>query len=107
MYAYWCAEEPFLDFQVATCHVLVTLPMSFVRLAGRGTSVAYKVVLVVDSLGRVLLCDSVDCSPPDSSVHGILQARILESVAISFHRGSSQPRDQTHVSCIGRRVLYH
>ena len=38
----------------------------------------------------------VDCSPPSSSVHGILQARILEWVAISFSRGSSRPRDQTH-----------
>ena len=39
------------------------------------------------------LCDSLDCSPPDSSVHGILQARILKWVAISFFRGSSRPRD--------------
>ena len=49
------------------------------------------------------LCDSTDCSPPGSSVHGILQARILEWVAIPFSRGSSQPRDQTPVayaSCI-------
>ena len=45
------------------------------------------------------LCDPLDCSPPGSSVSGILQARILEWVAISFSRGSSQPRDQTHVSC--------
>ena len=46
----------------------------------------------------------LDCSPPSSSVHGILQARILESVSISFCRGSSQPRDQTQVSHIaGRR----
>ena len=50
------------------------------------------------------LCNSVDCSPPGSSVHGILQARILEWVAISFSRGSSQPRYRTHVSLIaGRR----
>ena len=40
----------------------------------------------------------MDCSPPSSSVHGILQARILEWVAISFSRGSSQPRDRTQVS---------
>ena len=53
------------------------------------------------------LCDPVDYSLPGSSVHGIFQARVLEWVAISFSRGSSQPRDQTHVSCIGRRVLYH
>ena len=44
------------------------------------------------------LCDPVDCSPPGSSVHGILQARILKWVAISSSRGSSQPRDRTHVS---------
>ena len=50
------------------------------------------------------LCDPVDCNPPGSSVHGILQARILEWVAISFSRGSSQPRDQTRVSrIVGRR----
>ena len=56
------------------------------------------------------LCDLVDCSPPGSSVHGILQARILEWVAISSSRGSSWRRDWTHVSyvsCIGRWVLYH
>ena len=40
-----------------------------------------------------ILCDPVDCSLPDSSVHGILQARILEWVAISFSRGPSRPRD--------------
>ena len=46
----------------------------------------------------------MDCSPPSSLVHGILQARILEWVAISFSRGSSQPRDRTQVSRIaGRR----
>ena len=50
-------------------------------------------------------CDPKDCSPPGSSAHGILQARILEWVAISSPRGSSQPRDETHVSCIGRRIL--
>ena len=46
------------------------------------------------------LCDPKDCSPPGSSVHGILQARILEWVAIPFSRGSSQPGDQTQVSHI-------
>ena len=39
------------------------------------------------------LCDPMDCSPPGSSVHGILHARILEGVAISFSRESSRPRD--------------
>ena len=46
------------------------------------------------------LCDCLDSSPPGSSVHGILHARILECVAISFSRGSSQRRDQTWVSLI-------
>ena len=49
----------------------------------------------------------MDCSPPSSSVHRISQARTLEWVAISFSRGSSWPRDRTHVSCIGRQILYH
>ena len=49
------------------------------------------------------LCDPVDYSPPCSSVHGILQARILEWVAISFSRGSSRHRDWTQVSCIAGR----
>ena len=46
------------------------------------------------------LCDPMDCSPPGSSVHGILQARILEGVAISFSRGSSRRRDRIRVSYI-------
>ena len=53
------------------------------------------------------LFDPVDCSPPDSSVHGTLQARILEWVAISFSRGSSQPRDWTRVSRIAGRRFNH
>ena len=56
------------------------------------------------------LCDPKARSPPGSSVHGILKARILEWVAMPSSRGSSQPRDRTHVSyvsCTGRQVLYH
>ena len=51
------------------------------------------------------LCNPMDCSPPGSFVHGILQARILEWVAIPFSRGSSQPRDQNQVSHIAGRVF--
>ena len=51
------------------------------------------------------LWNSMGCSPPGSSVHGILQARILGWVAIPFSRGSSQPRDQTWVSCIAGRFF--
>ena len=53
------------------------------------------------------VCDTTDCSPPGSSVHGISQARILEWVAISFSRVSSQPSNRICVSCIGRQILYH
>ena len=52
-------------------------------------------------------CDPVDCSLPGSSVHGILQARILECVAIFFPCESFWPRHRTHVSCIGMWILYH
>ena len=51
------------------------------------------------------LWDNMDFSPPDSSVYGIFQARILEGVAILFSRGSSQPRDRTQVSCIAGRFF--
>ena len=56
------------------------------------------------------LFDPMDCSWSGSSVHGILQARILEWVAMPASRGSSRPRDRTHVSyifCTGRQVHYH
>ena len=71
------------------------------------TSQSYFVVTVVYSLRSVwLFCDPMDCSPPGSSVYGISQARILEWVAISFSRRSSQPGYWTCVSCIGRWILY-
>ena len=55
------------------------------------------------------LCDPVDYSPPGFSVNGISQVRILDWVAISYSRGSSQTRHQTCISyifCIGRQILY-
>ena len=60
-------------------------------------------VLVTQSC--LILSDPMDCSPPGSSVHGILQARILEWVAIPSSRGSSWPRDQTQVSCNAGRFF--
>ena len=49
----------------------------------------------------------MDCSPLGTFVHEILQARILEWVAISSSKGSAQPRNRTHISCIDRQILYH
>ena len=60
-------------------------------------------VLIRDVVSNSL-CPT-DCSLPGSSVHAILQARILEWVAIPFSRGSSQPGDWTWISCIGRWVF--
>ena len=53
----------------------------------------------------LILCDPMDCSLPGLSVHGVFLARILEWVAISFSWRSSQPRDQTHVSCLAGRIF--
>ena len=60
-------------------------------------------MLVIQSY--LTLVDPMDCSLPGSSVHGILQARILELGAIHFYRGSSQPGDQTQVCCIAGRFV--
>ena len=60
-------------------------------------------VLVTQSC--LTLCNHLDCSPPGSSVHGILKARILEWVAISFSRGSSRLRDRTQFYCFAGRFF--
>ena len=62
-------------------------------------------VLCVSHSVILQLCNPMDCSPPGSSVHGVLQARILVWVAISFSRGSSPPRSGTWVSCIAGRFF--
>ena len=68
----------------------------------------YVVHTHTQSLSCLTLCDAMECSLPSFSVHGTFQARILEWVAISSSSPSSQPRHQTHiscVSCIGRWIL--
>ena len=55
---------------------------------------------VLTTQSCLTLCDPMDCSPPGSSVQGLLQARILEWVAMPSSRGSSRPKDQTCVSHI-------
>jgi len=64
----------------------------------------WKVKLLVTQ-SYLTLCDPMDCSSPGSSVHGILQARKFEWVAIPFSRGSSQTQDWTQVSCIADRFF--
>ena len=73
---------------------------------GLNSNLFYKTVCAVFS--RLVMsdsCDPMDCSLPGSSVHGILQAKILEWVAVSFSRGSSPPTNRTWVSCIVGRLF--
>ena len=72
--------------------------------------ILYDLTVFPHLVSHVQLCDLMECKPPGSSVPGILQASILEWVAISFSSGSSWPRDWTGISCIpciDRGVLYH
>ena len=62
-------------------------------------------VFCVSDSACLILCDTINCSLPHSSIHGVLQARILEWIAMPFSRGSSWPRDQTQVSCIADRFF--
>ena len=64
----------------------------------------YVCILTTAQLG-LTLCNPMDFGPPDSSVHGISQARILEWFAFSFSRASSRTWDRTHVSCIAGRFF--
>ena len=53
------------------------------------------------------LYDPMDCSPPGSSVHGMLKAKTLQWVSMPLSKVSTPPRDETQVSCIGRQILHH
>ena len=86
--------QPTAFFSLRGCKILVHLTIV----------VKWKCEMLVAQL-CLTLCDPMDCNPPGSSVHGILQARIMEWVAIPFSRGSFWPRDWTRVSCIAD-VLY-
>ena len=69
---------------------------------------SYKIplsVYVLVAQSCLTLCDPMDCSQPSSSIHGVLQARILKWVTILFSRGFSWPRDRAQVSCIAGRFL--
>ena len=76
------------------------LPLTFSRLDWRNVQICSWAVKWSCSQSCPTLCDPIDCSVPGSSVHGIFQATVLEWIAISFSRGSSQPRAWTQVSRI-------
>ena len=75
---------------------------------GNGSGMKWAIVIdIYKLLMKVKVTQShlTLCDPMDYTVHGILQARILEWVAFLFSKGSSQPRDQTQVSCIAGRFF--
>ena len=85
----------------------ITLQVYAVSITTYSTELIGKFGCSVAKSHPTFFCDRMDCSLPGSSVHGTPQARILKWVAISFSRGSSWPRDQTYVSCVGKWHLYH
>ena len=90
------------------CHLLFCDIYLLLGLRFQTSSDLQHVVHVRASCFSRVWLFATPCSPPGSSVHGILQARVLEWVAPLFSKGSSQPRDRTcvSVSCIARQVLY-
>jgi len=93
------------------CHFLLSVPETYLFScwwAGKihpppySGLVTFHYCCCLVTKSSLTLCNLVDCSPPGFSVHGIFLARILEWIAISFFRGSSQPRKWTHVSWVGR-----
>ena len=100
------AYHPFLQ---NTCFV-ETQPHSFIWMFSMTPFMLQQCACMLSHSACPTRCDPMDCSLPRSSVHGILQARILGWGAILSSRGFSWPRDQTSVSygsCIGRRIIYH
>ena len=84
--------------------IAINYPVHTKSTLTMGSAQGKKVKMVVTQ-SRLTLCDPMDCSPPGSSIHGIIQASILEWVAIPFSRVSSQLRDQTWISCITGRFF--
>ena len=94
----WSSSVSWSGCQLHVCLHFVKIYWSVIIMAPQ---LFYTYVMKVSVAQSCLtLCDHMDFKSPGSSVHGILQARILEWVAISFSRGSSWPRDQTWDSCI-------
>ena len=96
---------PFLASFLTTLCLILCLQLSSSVSLGQVQEIQSCCYCLVAELCPTL-CNPMDCCPPGFSVHGILQGRILDRVAISFSRRSSLPRDWTYVSCIGRLILY-
>ena len=111
MYIFFCLTCE-LAFQIfassrlsCSCRCKLECFVSVYRFLEDVRELKSKVVLRLVTQLCPILCDTMNCSPPGSSVHGIPQAGILELVVIPLSRGSSWPRDQTRVSCIAGRFF--
>ena len=87
-----------------SCQPIAIFSQLFIQVKYNIFPYSEKVKLLLTQL-CLTLCNPMECSPPGSSVHGILRARILEQVAIPFSRGTSQCRDRTRVSCTAYSLL--
>ena len=104
---FWKVQvEQDFEFYVKESEIYSSGNFSPLKVLGIGTPMFCVAKLLQPCL---TLCNPINCSLPGSSVHQILQARILEWVAMPSSKASFQPRDRTHVSyisCIGRQLLY-
>ena len=104
----WCCQMSFGDQNHPRLRItkhMNTISLVFPVLVILSNKYFFFIFVCLVAQPCLTLCDPTDWSPPGSSVHGILQARTLEWVAISFSRGSSRPRDWTQVSCITGRLF--
>ena len=93
------------EVEIVVIMTIVFLKLSYFTLLRCVCMCVCVCVCVCVLVSHVQLCDPMNCSPLGSSIHGILQARILEWITISFSRESFQPRDQTRISCIASRFF--
>ena len=106
---------PFLHFEMIMAFLLYSVTIIVIsesisyiierNLIWSGHIILFMHVNVLVAQLCPTLCNPMECSPPVSSIHEILQARILKWIAIPFFRGSSQCRDRTLVSCIVGRFF--
>ena len=104
------SSVPFSRFHICALIYDIFLPLSDLFHSVRPSLGPSVHECTISHLSCPTLCHTMDCTPPGSSICGILQAKILEWVTVTSSRGSSQPRDLTsvsYVSYIGRWVPYH
>ena len=93
-----------------TNRLIVMIILQYIQIQKHYNCIAATATAAKSPQSCPTLCDPIEGSPPGSPIHGILQARILEWVSMSFSRGPSRFRTPTRISsisCMGRQILYH